>query len=958
MRRYFTLFILLLTVSVGAIAQTVSGVITDKGDNQPLYGVAVVVKGSTNGASTDFDGKFTLDAKVSPPFTIVLSLLGYGNQEIEITSANIGKPIKVQMAQSVVMMTGVEVVDTRITEKQKESPLTVESMGITAIKETPAANFYEGLGLMKGVDLTSASIGFKIINTRGFNSTSPVRSLQIIDGVDNQSPGLNFSLGNFLGASELDVQKVDLVVGASSAFYGPNAFNGVIAMTTKDPFIHHGLAVSLKGGERDMFEGAIRYARVFKNKKGDEKFAFKVNLFYLRAKDWEANNYTPATDSKAGVNNPGGYDAVNRYGDEALAGGNTYTSIADQKSYPGLGVFYRTGYLEKDLLNYNTQNAKANLALHYKLKPDMELIYSFNYGTGTTVYQGENRYGLNGIQFFQNRLEIKQDNKFFVRFYATNEDAGNSYDAVVTAFQMQNAAKGDKDWNSNYSSFWQSTYASRVRAFTNGTTTIGDLYNNPTPGQPYDTATANAILALYQDSLVKWQAITRQNADQQTAGTQHSRFLPGTAAYDSLFRAVTSKLLSEGGSKFYDKSALYHIHGEYTITPKRFINSIVVGANGRLYVPNSHGSIFSDTATTTIKADTVGGVIKYDTSRVYNHPIYNYEFGVYLGLEKKFWKDKIKVNLTGRVDKNQNFNFLVSPAASVVYSVNKNHTLRLSFSAAIRNPTLSDQYLNYNVGRAILVGNLHGYDSLATIESFVNYISGTKLNPDTLKYFNVDPIKPEKVKTIEIGYRATVFKSLYIDASYYYSFYRDFIGYKLGVKIKTDALGFPTYEQAYRVSANAPDLVTTQGVSVALNYFFLKFLSINGNYTFNVIDLHGSSNPIIPAYNTPTHKFNVGVSGREIEFKKAGKDVAKHWGFSVNYKWVQGFKYEGSPQFSGDVPTYSTLDMQINKAVPKIYCTFKLGVNNLLNNKTYQVYGGPAVGRLAYASIVFDIDKL
>ena len=63
-----------------------------------------------------------------------------------------------------------------------------------------------------------------------------IPSLQIIDGVDNASPGLNFALGNFLGASELDLMKVEIVSGASSAFYGPNAFNGVISMETKDPF--------------------------------------------------------------------------------------------------------------------------------------------------------------------------------------------------------------------------------------------------------------------------------------------------------------------------------------------------------------------------------------------------------------------------------------------------------------------------------------------------------------------------------------------------------------------------------------------------------------------------------------------------------------------------------------------------------------------------------------------------
>src|SRR3954471_12671236 len=114
--------------------------------------------------------------------------------------------------------------------------------------------------------MTTASLGFTVINTRGFNSTSPVRSLQIIDGVDNQSPGLNFSLGNFLGSSELDVLKVDMIAGASSAYYGPNAFNGVISMVTRSPFIRPGLEVSLKVGERNLKETAVRWAQAFKNK--------------------------------------------------------------------------------------------------------------------------------------------------------------------------------------------------------------------------------------------------------------------------------------------------------------------------------------------------------------------------------------------------------------------------------------------------------------------------------------------------------------------------------------------------------------------------------------------------------------------------------------------------------------------------------------------------------------------
>jgi outer membrane cobalamin receptor len=329
----------------------------------------------------------------------------------------------------------------RLKEKLRESPVTVESLNAKAIKETPASDFYEGLGHLRGVDVTAASLGFRIVNTRGFNSTSPVRSLQLIDGVDNQAPGLNFSLGNFLGANELDVANTEIVVGASSAYYGPNAFNGVINMTTKDPWKHQGLTAQIKVGERELAQIMLRYAKAYKNKKGREVFAFKAGLSYMRAYDWVADNYDPTLDSKAGKSNPGGYDAVNRYGDEVFGtAANDQVSIQTKAILPGLGAYYRDGYNEKDLVDYNTRNLKTNLVLAYKINNRNEIQYGFNFGTGTTVYQGDNRYSLNNILFFQNRLEWL-GKKGHLRFYTTNEDAGRTYDAVLTAFLMQGDSK-------------------------------------------------------------------------------------------------------------------------------------------------------------------------------------------------------------------------------------------------------------------------------------------------------------------------------------------------------------------------------------------------------------------------------------------------------------------------------------------------------------------------------------
>ena len=925
--------------------QTVTGTVKDFKTNESLFGATVVVKGTTEGGATDIDGNFKFNTTATPPFTITISYLGYIT--FDQTVSALDKPIAVKIKPNETLLKEVEVIGDRLTQKQKESPLTVEALDVLAIKETPAANFYEGLGQLKGVDVIAASLGFRVVNTRGFNSTSPVRSLQIIDGVDNQSPGLNFSLGNFLGASELDVNKVEIVVGASSAFYGPNAFNGVVSMTTKNPFVKPGVSAFVKVGERNLLETAVRYSEVVKNKAGEDKLAFKINLSYLRANDWEADNMDPVYNQPDGKNNPGGYDAVNRYGDENLtAGQNNATSNGQQIQYPGLKRWYRTGYNESDLVDYNTKNLKAAAAVHYRVKPDVELIYAFNLGNGTTVYQGDNRYSLRDILFYQNRLELQKKDKYFIRVYNTQEDAGRSYDAVFTAFLLQNKAKSNADWSKDYRNFWSGAvpnttpnwHAGGMSAYVKG------LPGFPVQGGPpdyyYDYAQADAVMNAHLPEMMLWHSYARDFAD-------NNRLVPGTQAFDDAFNDITSKAtFGEGGSRLLDHSALYHVHGEYKFTPK--IMDITVGGNGRLYTPNSSGTVFSDT-----------GSVK----------ITNYEFGAYTGVEKKFMEDKFKVNVTARVDKNQNFDYVFSPAASVVYNINNKNTVRLSFSSAIRNPTLADQYLYYNVGRAILRGNISGYDSLVTLESLQEYYSVALPQKSTLEYFSIDPVKPEKVKSLEIGYRTTLFEKLFFDGSCYYSYYKDFIGFTYGADVLFAPAPLNNNIQGitfYRIASNSTNVVTSQGASVGLTYYFTKFYAITGNYSYNELNKKNTDDPIIPAFNTPKNKFNIGINGREINtyinlftkiFKNSNPIPVNNFGFSINYKWVEGFLFEGSPQFTGYVPSYDMVDAQISKFVPKIHSTFKLGASNVLNNKAFQVYGGPRIGRMIYFSVLLELDK-
>lgn len=922
-------------------AQNISGKISNS-NKESLIGAYITVPDIDGiGAISDENGSFKLNVN-SFPVTLKVAYLGYDDNLVVVKSSNLKLAIIMKEAKENVL-TGAVVKASRITEKQKEAPLTVESIGIKAIKDAPAASFYESLGNLKGVDVTAASLGFRVVNTRGFNSTSPVRSLQLIDGVDNQSPGLNFSLGNFLGASDIDIQRVNVIAGASSAFYGPNAFNGVISMETKSPFLFPGIMAEIKVGERQMGQVQFRIADYFSNENGEQKFGYKLTASYMQANDWEAENYQPTEDSDFDETNPGGYDAVNRYGDENYDDRLNPTGHLD---YPGLGAFYRTGYREVDLVDYSTDNIKLNTALFYKINKETELEYAFNFSGGSTVYQGDNRYKLENIRFWQNKIELRNKGKYFLRAYSTNEDAGDTYDIVATGFELNNRAIDNDQWFTSYANRWRQPYSAghKVKKLSGYPTYSPAVHDNIFN---WIDNFLNPFLAQHQDSINAWHEDIRALNDKSGGGIYSPRFLPGTAEFDSVFQNITTSLFTENGTRFFDQSALYHAQGEYIFTPS--FGKITVGANGRLYRPNSRGTILKDTGDVTIT---------------------NYEGGVYGGIEKRWLMDRVIANVTTRLDKNQNFDFLVSPATSLIYKYRTNHVFRTSFSSAIRNPTLADQYLYYDVGRARLLGNLNGYDSLIDIQSFTDY-SATTLQPDLLKYFNVDPIRPEQARTIEFGYKGNILdQSLFIDAGYYFTSYTNFIGYNIGIDADIDPLtNFPTGVGVYRVAANAKSRVTTQGVAIGLNYYFKKY-ALGGNYSWNQLNKKGTDDPIIPAFNTPEHKFNISFSGEKLKLPFIN---GEHFGFGMNYKWIEGFVFEGSPQFTGAVPTYDMLDIQINYQVPSIKTTFKLGASNLLglmplfdaenentqrsvfNNLNYQVYGGPYVGRLIYFSVQTDL---
>src|SRR5690606_13416216 len=178
--------------------------------------------------------------------TLVISSVGFEEQEVTVSDAS----TKLDITFKPVSALGQEVVvaATRTPTRILESPVTVERMSSTTIRNLPAPNYYEAIANLKGVDMHTASLTFRTIITRGFSSSGNTRLNQLIDGMDNQAPGLNFSMGSVIGPTELDVDNVELLAGASSALYGSGGINGTLLINSKNPFKYQGLSFNIKQG--------------------------------------------------------------------------------------------------------------------------------------------------------------------------------------------------------------------------------------------------------------------------------------------------------------------------------------------------------------------------------------------------------------------------------------------------------------------------------------------------------------------------------------------------------------------------------------------------------------------------------------------------------------------------------------------------------------------------------------
>jgi outer membrane cobalamin receptor len=932
--RVYLLFLTLFFCSISFAQNSISGTVSDS-KKQPIPGANIKVVGTNSGAISDFDGKFVLNTSQKLPFQIEISALGFGSKKISVTTAN--QKVSVTLQDEETKLNEIVVSASRTPERVLESPVTIERMGIADIKKTASATFYEGLENLKEVQMNTSSMSFKSINTRGFATVANVRFMQLVDGMDNSSPLLNFVIGNMIGVSEIDVQSVELLPGASSALYGANAFNGILFMNSKSPFTSQGIRAYAKYGQtsqqaagvNDYLDYGVRMAKAF-----SPYFAAKANFTYMKATDWYATNYDDKTTfgrDRGHIN----YDGINVYGDELSTNikgvGNALASMGRIPAgavnlLPNTNVS-RTGYNEIDLTDNKASNTKIDFSFH--LRPfgneKLEVIWQSKFGFGNAVYQGANRYYLNNFFMQQHKLEFKGKN-FFVRGYTTTEDGGKSYDMLFTGINVNRQWKADSQWFGEYAGAYISS-------------TLGGM----TPENAHKVA--------------------RSVADT-------GRLLPGSAGFKTAFDKVTNEASVLSGSKLVDNSRIYHSDANYNFKDVIKFAEIQVGGSFRAYQLNSSGRIYTD-------AD---GPINYN------------EYGAYTQLTKKLVDDRLKFTGSIRYDKSKNFEGNYSPRVSLVYSAgeSRKHNFRASFQTGFRNPSTQDQYIGFNVGSAILLGsapdNLTRYKETLPVSTTTGqfFAGGTSVNitglnaynnsytaasvaaltatgnPALLKKTNLAFVKPEEVKAIELGYRSFI-KDMSVDVNGYYNVYNNFIGNlnvvaplygkaqdapnpaggatDLGTQ-SLHALTNGNY-RAFQLYTNTKVEIKSLGFGLGLAKKVYKDFELGVNYNYAEFNFDQSQDASFEAgFNTPKHRVKASFGNEKL---------FENFGFNVSGRWNSEYLWQ-STMADGMIASATVIDAQVNYVFPKLKSTLKIGAANIGGKEYIQVLGAGSIGQQYFAS--------
>ena len=813
------------------------------------------------------------------------------------------------------MLSEVVVTATRQAESLLSAPVSIEKMDAAQLRASPQPGFFEAIQNIKGLHIITPGMGFKVINARGFANTTNVRFVQMVDGVDIQAPHIGAPIANSLGPGDLDINNLEILPGSASAIYGMNAINGTANFITKDPFRFPGISISKKLGVNNAgstetaatlySETNIRIARPF-----SQKWAIKLNGTFMKGTDWYANSQVDlnaaANSSTAltGELNPG-KDRVNNYGDEA---GNRKTLNLGGKQY----AVSRTGYAEKDVADYDLQNIKGDASIYFRPVAAAEFVYTYRISNQNNIYQRTNRFRLHNYLTQQHALSFKWSG-LQVRTYFTKENSGDSYNIRSMAENMDRRFKNDESWFTDFSSRY-----------------------NMVSQAGSSVAEALSLARLFADS---------------------GRIQVGSKEMQNMIDTLRHINNWDEGAALKVKAALFFIELQHDITNRIFNNvkglHIMYGLDHRNYIITPDGNYF-------INPEKTGRNLKY------------WKLGGFLQATKYFMGDKLKINAVVRIDKSEYFSPKIHPRLAIVYSPALHHSFRVSVQNGYRFPSIFEAFSNINSGGRKRIGGLpvmsdgvfESSYTQASITAFQKAVqnevnlNGSSLddaivkNRDLLKRNPYTYLRPEKVTGFEAGYRTMLFNNrLKIDADIYYNIYRQLMAQIDANVPKTSiADSIPFYLQnngkqsLYRLWTNSKTVSHNYGAAFGLAYEPVNGFQLSGNFTYAKLARKDQGDGLEDGFNTPKWSYNLGAGHSKI-YKTAG--------FAISYRQHSSFLWE-SALATGNVPGYSSLDVQANVGLFNNALNIKIGATNVINKYYYSFIGGPSIGGFYYTNMVYS----
>jgi len=817
MKKLFGLFVFLLFVGsqiVTAQSKQITGTVTSADDGLGMPGVSVVVKGTTIGASTDIDGKYSLEAAASD--ILVFSFVGMVQQEVTVGAKTV---IDVVLETESIGMDEVVVTALGVTREKKSLGYAVTEIAGDAISEVKETNIVNSLsGKVAGVNIRQANTmgGSADILIRGTASLlGNNQALFVVDGVpmdnsntnsSNQTSGWGgYDYGN--AASDInpdDVESVSILKGAAaSALYGSRAANGVVLITTKKGSkSKHGIGVVVNSGitwssidketmpeyqyeygagySQDWsFEGALNGFNVV-NTNDDAswgpKFDPSLQVVHWDALDPNAANYGEtrpwvAPDSKVYDFFETGIKYVNSV---ALTGGTDVSNF--RLSYTNSD---ETGILPNSSIKKNTMAFKANHDLTEKLSVSASANYVNTKGKGRygTGYDDNNPMQ-NFAQWFQTNLDFNR-----LRNYYKSPDGDQRTWNANSPTDLDPAYANNPYWT-RYENV-QDDERNRLFGFASAEYKLNDIF----------TFSFRTSLDFYQE---------RQNERNAVGSNAQSSF----STYDRTFSEWNTDVMVKFHKRLDDFNFGGLVGANYR---ENVVQDIFATTSGGLVVPGLY-----TVKNTVVEKSPTENLRERNMKSVYGNFSVGYKNFAYL--EASF-----RVDNTSTLPTSDNTYFYPAVSGSLILS-ELNGIKDLSFLS----------FAKFRANYAEVGNDTGAYNLISSYSQGTNWgsqarfsVNGTLRNPE---------LKSESTESYEIGLEANFFDNrLGFDFAYYQSNSFDQI---MDVNVSR-ASG---YSRAYVNSGE----IENKGVELALNMTPVK----NNDFSWDLnVNFSKNKNEVKSLYN-------------------------------------------------------------------------------------------------------------